>query len=165
MPSSTKIPKSIILLIISAIIIKCAEDISIVDTTGADLRDLCSPESQFTLWPPCFALMWVFKRLLMPYIFPQAMRQHCSGPFWDICRPIEDREFTNDQIGNFRTYRETIFWGKFSGRRLEILFPPLHKCRYCKVKVKGSLATLVQHHLVVQIFDQKPNLTADLVRD
>ena len=64
------------------------------------------------------------------------MRQHCSGPFWDICRPIEDREFTNDQIGNFRTHRETIFWGKFSGRRLEILFPPLHKCRYCKVKVK-----------------------------
>ena len=139
------------------------EDVSIADRTRADWWDLCSGRSQFTPRRLCFALMWVFKRLLMPYSHKQSTNTALRPG--DTCNAIEDRKFTENQIGNFQTNRNSIC--KHIVLLFMFFFCPSSQMQ-AAVQGEGQgyfLATQARYYLGVQIFAWKPNLTADLVRD
>ena len=81
----------------------------------------------------------------------------------DTCTAIEDRKFTENQIGNFRTNRNSTLSGNCSNSFLPFL---LNAAWVDEGEGQGYfLATQDRYYLGVQIFAWKPNLTTDLVRD
>ena len=79
------------------------EDVSIADRTGADWWDLCSGRSQFTPRRPCFALMWVFKRLLMPY----SHKQSTNTALWGLGTLAMQLRTGNSQKTKLETFKQT----------------------------------------------------------